>query len=108
MNRLTGWNIETINTINNIALIVDIILGTIILYLLTEKWLDRRKLNYMTTILWMPYFILFAYLFALQFPMLESGDRPNPATGLIVIVILFLYPIYILLINWISSYRNRK
>ncbi|MBA9087860.1 hypothetical protein FHR92_004353 [Fontibacillus solani] len=102
ISRVTGWEIKTVNNLNVIVIMVDIILGTAIFYLLTAKWLGRSKLNYINIILWIPFFILFVYIFALLFPITNGGDDPNPVTGLIVIGALFLYPIYILFINLIS------
>lgn len=108
ISRLTGWDIKTTNTINFITILADIILGTIIFYLLTKKWLGRRKLNYITAILWAPYFILFTYILTSLFPITDGGDDPNPVTGLIVIGMLFVYPIYILFINLISGSNIRN
>ncbi|TCZ79497.1 hypothetical protein E0485_05570 [Paenibacillus albiflavus] len=108
ISRLTGWDINTVNKLSVITFFVNIILGTIIIYLLTAKWLGRRRLNYITTILWVPYFILFVYIFVSLFPITNGGDDPNPVTGLIVIGRFFLYPIYILLINLISSIKDDK
>lgn len=108
ISRLTGWDIKTVNKLSNITLIVGIILGTIIFYLLTTKWLGRRRLNYFTTILWVPYFIWFVYFFVSLFPITDGGDDPNPVTGLLAIGALCSYPIYILLINVISSIKDNQ
>jgi hypothetical protein len=106
--RLTGWDIGKVNNLNTTILFADIILGSIVLYLLTVKWLGRRKLNYITILLWVPYFILFVYIIASLFPITYRGDTPNPATGLLVIGMLLVYPIYILIINLMSSISGHK
>lgn len=105
ISRLTGWDLKTINTLNTILLCADIIFGTVILYMLTTKWLGRRKLNYLTIILWAPYFILFTYIFARLFPITYGGDDPNPVTGLLAIGMLLLYPIYIFFMNLIHALK---
>ncbi|WP_233569866.1 hypothetical protein [Falsibacillus albus] len=61
-----------------------------------------RKVNYWSAILWVPYFILFVYLIATTLPITDQGDKPNPATGLILIGALMAYPLYIQLINYIG------
>ncbi|WP_233500632.1 MULTISPECIES: hypothetical protein [Paenibacillus] len=57
-------------------------------------------------LLWLPYFLLFVFIFAVLFPMTNGGDDPNPATGLILLGMLVLYPFYIFLINWMSMFTK--
>lgn len=102
ISRLTGWDINTVNKLSLAATISEFCLGTIVLYFLTKKWLGRGGSNYFTVILWIPYLMLLFYTFSSLIPFTDRGDNPNPASGLIAIGALFLYPIYILIINFIS------
>jgi hypothetical protein len=67
--------------------------------------LKSRKANFWTVILWIPYFVLFSYIIASQFPTTYGGDAPNSATGFLAIGALIIFPIYILIINFIG-YKN--
>lgn len=103
ISRLTGWNIGTINILSCIIIIFISISGTAFSILLTKKWMNRRKANYLTVILWIPYFIVFVYIFTSLFPITHGGDDPNPVVGLLALIALVLYPIYLLIINFITS-----
>ncbi|GIP53350.1 hypothetical protein J42TS3_23850 [Paenibacillus vini] len=105
ISRLTGWELNSTNILNMVIICADIVFGTAILYLLTTKWLGRRKLNYLTIVFWVPYFILFVYIFARLFPITYGGDDPNPVTGLLAIGMLLLYPVYIFFMNLIHSLK---
>lgn len=83
--RLTNWEIGTVNILTGLTLIIGIIGGTILIHFLTKKWLEWRKANFWTVILWIPYFVLFIYLFAFLFPITDGGDAPNSVTGLLAI-----------------------
>ncbi|WP_042224220.1 hypothetical protein [Oceanobacillus manasiensis] len=97
ISRLTNWEIGTVNILIGVVIIVEIIGGTILVYFLTKNWLVGRKANFWTVILWLPYFVLFVYVFASLFPITNGGDTLNPATGLLAIGGLIVYPFFILL-----------
>lgn len=102
ISRLTGWEIGTVNMWSGIINLVILIGGTTLLYRLTQNWLDCRKLNYLTAILWFPYFIIFVFTFASLFPITYGGDDPNPVTGLLMIFGIPVYPFLILILNNLS------
>ncbi|UOQ48581.1 hypothetical protein MUN88_21565 [Gracilibacillus caseinilyticus] len=99
INRLTNLDIDTISTVIWILVAVEMIGGTIALYFLTKKWLNGRKANYWSLVLWFLYLVLFTYVVASLFPMTNGGDVPNPVTGLFLIGGLIVYPFYIFIIN---------
>ena len=107
-NRLTNWKIGTINTLIGVMMIALMISGTFLLYSLTRKCLNRRKSNFWTTILWVPYFVLLVYLLASLFPIVHGGDTPNPATGFLAIGGLIIYPFYILIVNVVCMASDDK
>jgi len=108
ISRLTSLEIGTINILSGVILLIEVIAGTITLYFLTKKWLNGRKANLWTIILWIPYFVLFIYVFASLFPITYGGDDPNPASGLLIIGGLILYPFYILFLNFFSMTSDEK
>jgi len=108
ISRLTNWKIDTVNILTGVTLIVEIIGGTMLLFFLTKNWLDVRKANFWTVIFWVPYFVLFIYLFASLFPITYGGDDPNPVTGLLAIGGLIVYPFYILILNFVGITSDDK
>ena len=109
ISRLTTWEIDTLNMLIAAIIILDVIGGTILLLLLTRKWLGDRKANFWTVILWIPYFVLFTYLIASLFPITYGGDAPNPVTGLVALGGLIVYPVYILILNFLGvTTKNKK
>lgn len=106
--RLANWEIGTVKILIGVTLIMDIIGVTIIILYLTKKWLDRRKANFWTVILWIPYFVFLVYVFAVIFPITNGGDAPNPVTGLLAIGGLIVYPFYILILNFVGIESDDK
>lgn len=100
--RLTNWEFSTVNIVTCVTVIIVMVGATILLHFLTKKWLDGRKAKFLTVLLWVPYFILFIYVFASLFPMTNGGDEPNPVTGLFVMGGLIAYPFYILILNFVG------
>ncbi len=102
LSRRTGLGIGTVNDVNGFLILTELILGTVLFYLLIKNWLDNRNASYWTAILWFPYFILFVYAIAKLFPPAYGGDTPNPATGFVVIGMMISYPFYILVMNFLG------
>ncbi|ENH95549.1 hypothetical protein J416_15567 [Gracilibacillus halophilus YIM-C55.5] len=102
ISRLTSWEIGTIISLTGVILLIEVTVGTIMLYSLTKKWLNGRKANLWTVILWIPYFVFFIYIFASLFPITYGGDSPNPASSLLIIGGLIVYPFYILILNFLN------
>ncbi|WP_226086769.1 hypothetical protein [Mesobacillus sp. S13] len=99
INRLTNWRVDTVNLLTGVMILFEITAGSLLMISLTNKWLGRRKANYWTIVLWIPYFVLFLYIFASLFPITYGGDDPNPVTGLFIIGGLLAHPLYIFLLN---------
>lgn len=95
-----------VNTTNILVLIFDLfvfIISTIIFFYITRKYLNTGKLRYLLSLLWIPYFAVFTFIFALLLPITDPGDDPAPVLGLLFIGIFIIYPCYIAFINLISS-----
>ncbi|SES63820.1 hypothetical protein SAMN05216389_101190 [Oceanobacillus limi] len=108
ISRITNLEIGTVTMLIGIIVVIELIAGTILLLFLSKKWMVGRKANFWTVILWIPYFVLFVYLFASMFPISNEGDLPNPAMGLLALGGLIGYPLYIVTINFLSVVRNDK
>lgn len=108
ISRLTTWDLGTVNIISSLVIVAGFIFGTVLLLYITKKWLKDKKANFLTVILWAPYFILFVYIIASLFPITYEGDAPNPVTGLIAIGALLAFPIYILIMNFFSYTSGGK
>jgi hypothetical protein len=106
ISRLTNWEVGTVNILSGVLLIVLIISGTLLIFFVTKKWLGIRRANFWTVILWVPYFVLFIFIFASLFPITNGGDYPNPVTGLLAIGGLLVYPFYILTLNLFCRTSN--
>lgn len=46
-------------------------------------------------ILWLPYTVIFTMVFTYLFPISDPEDMPVPVQGLILLVMLGSYPLYI-------------
>lgn len=102
VSRLINWEIDTVIIWVSVVIIIVVVIGTILLLYLTKRWLEERKANFWTVLLWVPYFGFFIYIFANLFPVTYGGDWPSPVIGLFAIGGLIVYPIYILMINFIG------
>lgn len=99
--RLTGWEGQYFDIIVLLVHGVGFVVATIVLYMLTFKWIAHRLLVYWTTVFWLPYTALFIFIFANMYPITNQGDMPAPVQGLILFAILLFYPFYIGTLNMI-------
>ncbi|MGO5010528.1 permease prefix domain 1-containing protein [Niallia sp. Sow4_A1] len=108
ISRLTGLNLGTVNTFVIITTVGVLLLGTVLLYTLTKRWLKYRKSNFWTIILWFPYFILLFCLVAAFFPISNEMDNPGYGAGILAIGGILYFPIYILILNIVGYSINNK
>ena len=104
--RLTNIEIGTINMLTWLIFFMGMIIGTIVVYQMSKNWLQGRKANNWTILLWIPYFVLLLFLFANLAPFTNEGDMPNPVTGLLAFGGIIVYPIFIFIINVCSMTNN--
>ncbi|WP_231630180.1 hypothetical protein [Lysinibacillus sp. ZYM-1] len=100
--RLTGWAGDILDTFLLIVQLVGLIVATVCMYKLVVTWLGHRRVVYVTTILWLPYTVIFTMIFAYLFPISHRGDMPVPVQGLILLVLLVGYPFYIGMISIVA------
>ncbi|QTM98359.1 hypothetical protein ERJ70_02925 [Sediminibacillus dalangtanensis] len=106
--RLTGWKPTVVNGTLLAVTLTLFIVGTIGIFLLSEKWLKGRNAGFWTAVLWIPFFLIFTYWFAGLFPITNPGDQPNPASGVIILSGLFAYPFYILILTYVNAPEKSK
>ena len=104
MVRLTGWEGQQFDIFLFLVHAIGWIVASIVMYKLTAKWLARHRLVYVTTILWLPYSIIFTFLFTSIFPITNQGDSPAPVQGLILFAMIFLFPFYIAILNFLCRF----
>ncbi|EAZ86903.1 hypothetical protein ACQKEY_00985 [Lysinibacillus fusiformis] len=97
--RLTGWTADNLDLFLLIVQLVGLSVATIFIYKLTVTWLGHRRWIYATMILWLPYTVIFTMVFTYLFPISDRGDMPVPVQGLILLVMLWGYPLYIAIIS---------
>ncbi len=97
--RLTGWTADNLDLFLLIVQLVGLSVATIFIYKLTVTWLGHRRWIYATMILWIPYTVIFTMVFTYLFPISDRGDMPVPVQGLILLVMLWGYPLYIAIIS---------
>lgn len=97
--RLTGWTGDNLDLFLLIVQLVGLSVATIFIYKLTVTWLGHRRWIYATMILWLPYTVIFTMVFTYLFPIFDRGDMPVPVQGLILLVMLGSYPLYIAIMS---------
>ncbi|MCG7405910.1 hypothetical protein MH117_00630 [Paenibacillus sp. ACRRX] len=84
------------------------IMTTIICYYFTHRLFFEKKVKYVLSILWIPIFVSFIKIFANAYPITDQNDTPLPGIGLLVLLYIMAYPVYIIFINVIVSLRSKK
>ncbi|MFQ3544671.1 hypothetical protein Q7A53_11315 [Halobacillus rhizosphaerae] len=100
LSRITGIGLDRMNIS---ILIVDagiVVLCTIAFHLILKHKLTSRKANYWCTLLWLPYFFMFTFLFVSLFPITNPGEQLPPAAGLMIIAGVLIFPLYLTLVIW--------
>ncbi|WP_223067632.1 hypothetical protein [Paenibacillus caui] len=103
--RITGWNNNLASTAVNLAIFLVFALSSILCYFSTKKLLGIKKIKYISSVLWIPYYFIFIKLFSSLFPITNPQEMPLPGVGLVVIAALIIYPFYISLINFLVTIR---
>lgn len=108
ISRVTGLELSTINIGILVFICVIFILSVPLFYFLNAQYLKMGKFNYIGSFLWFPLFILFLFVFGILFSMVNQGDHPAPIIGLIILVELIFYQVYLLIIIKLSNSNSSK
>ncbi|SDZ68434.1 hypothetical protein SAMN05421736_1352 [Evansella caseinilytica] len=103
ISRITGWDLSLVNILSVLTIILFFIFGTVLLVFITRNWFKKRKANFCSLVLWIPYFLLLSKINATFFPITSPGDSPNSTAGLFVIGALLVFPVYIFIITTFSQ-----
>lgn len=99
ISRLTHWELSTVNKVVISITAVLLIIFTALLLLTIRRWMEYRKSTFWALLLWIPYLILFVYIFVPAFPIRNPEEVPSPVLGLFIFGMIILYPVYIALVN---------
>lgn len=104
--RLSGIDTGIVNIIISCTILIGFIVMTGLLIFLNLKWFEKRRFQYWSLLLWLPYTFLLSYLNSIWFPITYPGDTPNPVTGLLIIGGIVIFPIYIFSISSVTWMRD--
>ena len=88
---------------NNLIVFMIFLISTGLFCYLTAKQFSTGMLRFILTVLWIPYYAFLVWVFPYFLPEPQPGDDPMAAVGLILILLLLIYPFYIGFINAIGS-----
>ncbi|WP_018752260.1 hypothetical protein [Paenibacillus sanguinis] len=102
--RITG--IINVNIYINLLIVIIFIAASFLCYFLTKRQFGKSKIKYFTTVLWIPYFLIFLLSFASLYPITNPQEKPLGGVGLVILITSIVFPIYIAIINFATSLRS--
>lgn len=70
----------------------------------------NSKLKYLSSLLWIPYYLILINIFSLMFPLNNPALKPLPAIGLIILFLNLVYPavifIFALMFDLIKLFKK--
>ncbi|WP_431800107.1 hypothetical protein [Halobacillus andaensis] len=100
---LLSLNLGVVMKIVTVLYIIGFIIFSFLFFKIAKKWMEKRKSSIWSIILWFPYFILFTFIFARLFPIINPGHDPGPGAGFVIIFAVLFYPFYLLIINVLGT-----
>lgn len=108
INRITGIEIAIVNWASAIISLIGLSLSTVIFVIMIKRFLPSKKANFLSSITWIPYYWLYVHAFAVQFAFSNQADAANPASGLIIIAGLLLYPFLLAGVNATALFSKKQ
>jgi hypothetical protein len=113
---ITEWSIDKITTFFIGAFCIGALFLTLFIPIATKKWLVGSFHSLWTSILWIPFLILWMFLIPRIFPFLYPQLDPetahfesdNYAGGIIAILLFFIYPVYLLITTSIGIWLKKR
>ncbi|MBB3110106.1 hypothetical protein FHS18_002173 [Paenibacillus phyllosphaerae] len=102
INRVMGIELDVVMNGITWFSIASYVMLTILSPILLKRLLGRRGANYLSTVLWVPYFIGMIAWFRDRFPITNAYDDPAPVLGLVLIGAMSLYPVYLAAIQFMA------
>lgn len=101
INRIIDWG--DIGKYTDLMIVLIYMLASVWVYFLTKRRLGKRKIKHVVAVSWIPYYVIFLFLFSSQFPITNPAEKPLPVVGLLTLSSWVIFPIYITSINIASS-----
>jgi len=105
ISRVTGLDLDIIVKAPWIAFLIAAVLGLILFPFYIRKHLGRYSVDGWLLILWIPYFFLFAGTIGRLLPVMHPGEDPGPGTGMLLLFVMFFYPIYVLMTLMFAQFK---
>ncbi|MFZ0368689.1 MAG: hypothetical protein WAM07_03705, partial [Halobacillus sp.] len=108
LSRLLNMELSVVVNVSMLLLGIWVVGGAVVCYLVLTRWMEKRKSDYLTVILWFPYFIFMTYMFVSVFPINHPADDPAPVLGLVLIGGVLMYPFILAFIIYASHSVRKK
>ena len=108
LSRLLNMEISMVVNVSMLFLVIWVVGGAVVCYLVISRWMEKRKSDYLTVVLWFPYFILMTYMFVSVFPINHPADDPAPVLGLVLIGGVIIYPAILAFIIYVSHNVRKR
>ncbi|MDR7071863.1 hypothetical protein [Fictibacillus barbaricus] len=90
-----GININHYEKYSPFIYISFFVLSTILLLIIEKYWIGFRKTNFWAAGLWIPYSLIFIFLFNIVLPFTDPADVPGPGAGILLMFSILFYPFYV-------------
>lgn len=81
---------------------------SIVIPVVSNKWLNGSKWSLILSVLWIPYLFLWIFLNSKVFTSISNFDENNYGGGLFALFLIIGSPIYIFVLNLIGIYINKN
>lgn len=106
--RLTNMSSGMFWTLNIMIGWITLISIPFLIRQITFKSTLHKLFERITCLSWFVYYVLFTYITSRIIPIKNGGDMPSPVLGLILILVLSSYPLYIIISKWLIVDRESK
>lgn len=92
----------------SIFYIIVFLFMSIIIPLLSDKWLNGSRWSLILTILWVPYLFICIFFINRLFPTVSDFSENNYGAAIISFFLIISFPIYIFILSFIGICFNRS
>lgn len=103
---VTGTELDTVVKAPWIAFWIAAVLGLIFFPFHIRKNLGRYNRDGWLLILWIPYFFLVSSTIGRLLPVMQPGEDPGPGAGMLLLFVMFFYPVYVLMTLMFAQFRR--
>ncbi|MNO41512.1 hypothetical protein D3C76_316870 [compost metagenome] len=99
-----------VTVISNLLISAFYIGVFILVGIIIKREFLNSKLKYLSSLLWIPYYLILINIFSLMFPLNNPALKPLPAVGLIILFLNLVYPavifIFALMFDLIKLFKK--